>query len=279
MSHRPSVAPKAPLKKLDKVGAGFSSWEDEQKHEAAVRKAAGDAELGSGYTHFSRKNDTEEAAQRKIQKMIESRTRPDDKEYFIPKATFAGWKFDYIFTTREGRGTGYFWDGMDSIKKLKGELKDEPKSKGDNDHDSKQSTGKRSNNNVDDSKEKDEKSNHPKKKKKRKKNAGPIIVEDPNNPLEQVSRIIQQRNQALDQTPLPAGWEAAVDPTSRKTYYFQRATGKRSWEKPALEDSSELSGQSQDDLPDGWKAAKDASSGKTYYYHTNGTTVWEKPTK
>jgi len=33
---------------------------------------------------------------------------------------------------------------------------------------------------------------------------------------------------------LPAGWETAADPSSGKTYYFNRATGETKWEPPTM---------------------------------------------
>jgi hypothetical protein len=104
---------------------------------------------------------------------------------------------------------------------------------------------------------------------------GPVIVHDPNNPMEQVQAIIQQRNQKLmGGSLLPEGWEAATDPSSMgRVYYFHRASGERSWDKPKVGNNS----SDTDILPDGWKSAIDQSSGKTYYYHTNGQTRWEKP--
>ena len=56
-----------------------------------------------------------------------------------------------------------------------------------------------------------------KKKKKKKKDKGPIIVEDPNNPFEQVQAAIRKRQAErlmAGHPSLPIGWEAAVDPTS-----------------------------------------------------------------
>lgn len=267
-ANRPSAAPKAPLKKADRLGTGFTSWEEERSHEDRVRKESGQVGTGSGYTTFKKKNSAEEAAERKRIKKIEARLMPDDKEYFIPAKTFQGWKFDYIFSTRPDRGTGYFWDGTDSIKKLRGELSEEEAGttpvKGDDDGEKKE----------------EEKIMKPKKK-KRKKNAGPVVVTDPNNPMEQVAAVIQRRNQMLgivaDPT-LPTGWEAAKDPTSGKTYYFQRATGARSWGKPQLPSSSNDQPSPDDPLPDGWKAAADEASGKEYYYNGSGETRWDRPT-
>jgi YHS domain-containing protein len=271
-SDRPSAAPKAPLKKLDKLGTGLTTWDAERSHEENVRKQAGQATVGAGYTNFKKKNAAEEATQRKKIKQIEARIRPDDKEYFIPVKTFEGWKFDYVFTTRPDRGTGYFWDGMDSIKKLRGELQDEVVEE----EEDQNSDRRNKEAPLDDSKPK---------KKKRKKLAGPVIVEDPNNPMEQVAKLLQQRKQALagaGDPSLPAGWEATLDATSGKTYYFCRATGERSWEKPTAPPTAANTTSDQKDkdgLPEGWQSAKDATTGKTYYYHSSGETRWETPEK
>lgn len=248
-SHRSSVAPKAPLKKADKLGTGFSSWEEERAHEEKIRKDAGHSSTNSGYTTFKNKNSAEEAAERKRIKQINERIRPDDQDYFIPSKEFKGWKFNYIFTTRPDRGTGYFWDGMDAIKELRGELqREKPVTKIKSNSTSQEEVSKP-------------------KRKKRKKNEAPVMVNDPNNPLEQVAAIIQKRNQSLTAS-LPGGWEMARDPSSGKQYYYNRATGERSWNKPEEKDKG---------LPEGWKAALDKSTGKTYYYNKAGETKWEKP--
>jgi hypothetical protein len=270
--HRPSAAPKAPLKKADRLGTGFSSWEEERLHEEQVRKAAGHVSAGTGYTNFKKKNSAEEAAERKRIKKIEARIRPDNKEYFIPAPTFQGWKFDYIFTTRPDRGTGYYWDGMDSVKKLRGALQE-----GENDGDTQKG--------EEDEKASGEEEHDKPKKKKRKKSAGPVIVNDPNNPLEQVAALIEQRRRQMmaptavvDPTLLP-GWEMANDTTSGKPYYFNRSTGERSWDKPqAVPGATSTSELKDSELPEGWKEATDGASGKTYYYHTNGETRWDRPT-
>lgn len=268
-NHRHSSAPKAPLKKLDRLGAGFTSWEDERSHEDKMRKKAGHAETGAGYTNFKKKNSVEEAAERKRIKSVEAKIRPEDKEYFIPAQTFQGWKFDYIFTTRPDRGTGYFWDGMDSIKQLRGELPEE--------NETGESRGKKREG-GDDTPEANGENQKPKKK-HRKKKAGPVIVSDPTNPLEQVAAVLEKRNQmASAGGALPAGWEATQDGTG-KTYYFNRSTGERSWTKPVLPEENVAQDTDKDEpLPEGWSVAVDKASGKSYFYHANGQTRWDKPT-
>ena len=231
-----------------------------------MRIEAGQVSTGSGYTTFKKKNTAEEAAERKRVKQIEARIRPDDKNYFISAKTFLRWKFDYIFTTKSGHGTGYFWDGHDSIKKLRGELIEEEAAPPPTTE-----TKPTDSDANDDSKPK---------KKKRKKNTGPIIINDPNNPMEQVAAALQKRNQMLglnvDPT-LPMGWETARDPFSGKTYFFRRDTGERSWEKPKETETNSDSEEKTETLPEGWASANDKATGKTYYFHTNGETRWEKP--
>jgi WW domain len=276
-----STAPLAPLKKADKLGTGLASWDEERKREEQVRKDGGYDALGTGYTTFKAK--TEDPQVRKERKRIEARRRPDNAEYFIPAKTFAGWKFDYIFTTKDDRGTGYYWDGMDSLKKLKGELPavagpgnlvtnstapaaEEDNQHNDDDEDEQAATGKheRSSNDL------EEEESKPKKKKKRKKSA-PVIIDDPNNPLEQVQEAIRKRNMrlGLGSEGLAEGWEAAPDPSTGKIYYFHRQSGTRQWERPK--------NSNVESLPEGWSVAQDKNTGKEYYYHTSGETRWEKP--
>ena len=256
-----SVAPLLPLKRLDRA-LGTGSINDERANEIKIRSEAGDRELGAGYTEFKRKGDPEEAAARKRRKMILDRVRPDDVIYFIEAETFEGSKFDYVFTTRD-RGTGYYWDGMDSLKKELGQtINDEGNING----------GDAITDNPPGTEIKPE--GKFKKKKKKPKDPGAIIPEsDPFNPIEQVAAAINRRNQALlarsapksllgsstlasdaaalganigglpassvEQTTIEpelcaAGWESAKDPNSGKVYYFKRSTNERSWSKPIL---------------------------------------------
>ena len=267
-AQRPSTAPKAPLKKLDRLGAGFATWEEERSHELQVRKQAGHTETGAGYVTFKKKNSAEEAAERKRIKKIEARIRPEEKDYFIRAPAFQGWKFDYIFTTRPDRGTGYFWDGTDSIKKLRGELPEEPSSISKNNQKKEESPETAS---------LDENDLQPKKKKK-KKSDGPVIISDPTNPMEQVAAILQRRNQVFGVVgDLPPGWEATRDHGTGKTYYFNRVTGERSWTVPDAQTSQGANAETETPLPEGWSVAVDTTSGKQYYFHTNGETRWERP--
>lgn len=257
-----SSAPLAPLKKSDKLGAGMSSWEDERKREEEARLESGAAALGEGYTNFRAKNGQEEALMRKEKKRIEKRLRPDKSEYFLPAKAFEGWKWDYIFTTKD-RGTGYYWDGMDSLKRQNGQLSADagPKSSANNAQAEGEEESANKRTATDGTKE-------PRQKKKKRKKTCPEIVDDPNNPLEQVQAAIRSRNErlGLTQDDLPAGWETASDPTTKVVYYYHRESGTRQWEKPKT-----------DPLPDGWSVAKD-QNGKPYYFHReSGTRQWEKP--
>jgi len=281
-----NVAPAIPLKKLDRA-LGTKSISDERAVEAKIRKDAGDRVLGAGYTEFKRRNDHEEIAAQKKRKLILDRVRPDDQPYFFPAETFQGSKFDYVFTTKS-RGTGYYWDGWDSMKKELGEEK--PGS-------TKES--------IDTLLTGDEQvcqvnSNEKKKTKKKKRKLHETIVEsDEWNPFEQVAQALRRKQAAHNgaapsqkrdvsisdavalgassnelkstnkqASDLPSGWESAKDPSSGKTYYFCRATAERTWEKPV-----------SDQLPAGWESTTDPISAKTYYYHSDGRTSWTKPNK
>jgi hypothetical protein len=263
---RPSVAPVAPLKVSDRK-AGFGSWNEERRNEVAVRTTAGDAALNAGYTNFQHKNNetAEELARKKHEKQVRKRVRPEGEPYYIKPGddggdtlTFRGHKFDYIFTTKDKK-TGYYWDGMDSVKRL-----DQGDSPADtNIHGKKQESTAETNSATEQPK-----------KKKRKKVKAPVIIDDPNNPMEQVAAAIQRRQLAATGATSGGGggdsaWETALDPTSGKTYYFCRATGERKWEKPEPETLP---------LPRGWQSAKDPNTGKEYFYHAaTGETRWERP--
>jgi hypothetical protein len=363
-----SVAPLMPLKKLDRA-LGTQSLKDERANEAKIRSEAGDRALGEGYTEFKRKTDHEEHAARKRRKMILDRVRPDDAIYFIEAETFEGSKFDYVFTTRD-HGTGYYWDGMDSLKKELGQTTDEGNTNNDNTNSDTAAAGTNA----------DQKPEATKKKKKTKHHVNVVPEADPFNPMEQVAAAIARRNQALQAPPtfendystrvsdaaalganvlafsmassagdaldpslVAAGWESAQDPGTSKVYYFNRKTNERSWSKPTVDANdgasitasdaamlgacvlaqqpaandgdalnSELvalgwqsttdpssgktyyfnrntnetkwtkpivSKQTDDKLPEGWKSAKDATTGKVYYYDNAGNTSWTRPEK
>jgi hypothetical protein len=253
-----SVAPLMPLKKLDRA-LGTQSLKDERTIEAKIRSDAGDRALGEGYTEFKRKSDHEEVAARKRKKMIMDRVRPDDVIYFIEAETFEGSKFDYVFTTRD-RGTGYYWDGMDSLKKELGQTTSSANEDSNNEEgvvtcDPPGDANAKSITKI-------------KKKKKKSKHDTFVPESDPFNPMEQVAAAIARRNQALQAPPtavnevstrasdaaalgantkafavtpaqtmleaelVAAGWESAKDPSSGKCYYFNRQTNERSWSKP-----------------------------------------------
>lgn len=257
---RESVAPSLQVKRADRLGTGLTSLSQERANEDKVRSEAGDAALGSGYTTFKKKENAEEASQRKRRKLIEKRIRPDKCQYYIAAETFKGQKFDYVFTTRDKK-TGYYWDGTDSVKKLNDVDLPIPTS-----GETKGSSG-------------DPSTESRKKKKRRtileeKGNVVPsAVLNDPNNPLDQVASAIRRRNEALRAPPISAaaqrvlcaGWDSATDKATGKMYYFNLSTGQRSWDP-----------QPAHTLPDGWKATNDGS-GKTYYYHTSGETRWERP--
>lgn len=204
--------------------------------------------------------------------MIESRIRPDDVQYFIPSSTFKGWKKDYVFTTRDNYGTGYYWDGMDSARESLGLpvhwLHEPPE--GDNSNAASAS-------------------GHIEKKKKRKIDVTASERIDNNNPLEQVSNAIA-RVRSLNTVSsvtvedrgknsgtkvdddLGAGWVSAHDISTGRTYFYHTETRETSWDYPIAR--SEKSGE--EGLPPGWHMARD-KDGKEYFYHSNGQTTWDRP--
>ena len=244
-----NVAPHIPLKRTDKL-TGMKSIEEERKNEENLRKIGGDRKMGGGYTLFKRKgHDRDEIADRKRLKMVEERKKPEDKKYFIKAATFAGWKEDYVFTTRE-RGTGYYWDGMDSVKRLV---------KGNS-----MSTSSVATDTIDGAGEAAQVSKESKKKKKKK---------------DKKAKMDSSATQSL-----PNGWAEALDPTSGRTYYYNVSLNKTVWERPTNEktESGDVKGDIISDggkpLENGWEEAKDPTTGKIYYFNRSlNKTTWERP--
>lgn len=277
-----SGAPSLQVKQKDRLGTGFITLEQERENDNRIRKQAGDVPVGAGYVHFQRKP-TEDASISKQNKRIRARVRPDEQEYFLhTEGIFQGYKFDYIFTTRDGR-TGYYWDGTDSLDKLNGTTKMVPKNNVKNKNASNHTS----------SHQDPSISEQPRKKKTKTATFVNDSASTPNignnttnstsmssNHYEIVERAIRKRQEAMIRPPdvllqpthpLPFGWKQASDPASQTVYYYQEESGQRQWEMPR-ESSKEIS------LPDGWSSAKDASTGKEYYYHSNGETKWERPT-
>ena len=261
------------MKRADRLGTGMQNRDDEKRHEDSIRREAGLAPVGSGYTAFKRKLDQDAVASAKRAKLVADRVRPDEKRYYIAAETFDGWKEDYIFTTRD-RGTGYYWDGMDSLKKQLGLSAGGPSSAVVAEETGAKDTGA---SNDDDAVPEDTAPSKKKRKKKKKSknkdtNLAAHIEDGSNNPMDQISAAIRRRNQLMMHPPgsagraaaaagladastaaadaigltgsgLPSqitalaakGWETAKDPSSGKEFYFNRGTGERSWDNPLLE--------------------------------------------
>ena len=95
--------------------------------------------------------------------------------------------------------------------------------------------------------------------------------------------------------PLPAGWDEKKS-SSGKTYFYNKATGKTSWERPPPDAPSTASAAApaatplmtpasaptaaddEYEIADGWEEKFSKSKQKAYYYNTStGETLWEKP--
>lgn len=262
-----SAAPTAPLSKSQRA-AGFASWKDEQEHETRLRQQRNEAPLHQGYTTFQETQQPSSALTKKQIKCISNKIRPDDKEYFIPAATFQGSKFDYVFTTRPERGTGYYWDGSDSLKQLHKRLS----SKDGAEREEGTEMAKNKRQEVGDTTKGQE--NKPVRTKKPRIQA-PTTVEISNHPLEQINAMLQSRQKEL--LTLPPGWEQAIDVATKQPYYFNRATGERSWEKPKCVNTLNPTHSSNTAGESDWLSAMDAVTGKTYYYNAAGETRWDDP--
>mmetsp|Transcript_781 Transcript_781/g.1263 ORF Transcript_781/g.1263 Transcript_781/m.1263 type:complete len:298 (+) Transcript_781:108-1001(+) len=244
------VAPHLPLKRSDKL-SGMKSIQEERRNEQQIRSDCGDRQMGSGYTVFKRKNTMDEAVEKKRRKMIQDRKRPEDQTYFIKAENFQGWKEDYIFTTRDSQ-TGYYWDGMDSIKKLNGADLDDSTKQNDDITNHEGSV--------------EAKTNSSKKKKKKAKD-----------------HKHKKKDEAVGaESDLPKGWQMAMDPATGKTYYYNVELNKTLWEKP-IDESGSIKSENKGSetvpvLPSGWETAKDPSSGKEYFYNRSlNKTSWERP--
>jgi len=78
---------------------------------------------------------------------------------------------------------------------------------------------------------------------------------------------------------LPPGWEQTQDPSSGKTYYFNRSTNETSWTPPAAAPAPAPAMEAGGSLPPGWEQATDPNSGKPYYFNrSTNETRWEAPT-
>jgi hypothetical protein len=281
-----SKAPKAPLKRQDRA-MGYTSWQDEKTKAGDARQD--DKASSAGYTHFKKKQDgaADGGLSKKQRQAILNRVRPDKEAYYIKSDTFAGSKFNYVFSTKEGYGTGYFWDGTDRLRALDDDTNTNTVSN--------TLSNTLSNENAKGTADPPDTlvafaaSDEPLKKKRKKKSkaVAPTMVHDPSHPLEQVAAALAQRRQQQQQQSsvtdptLPEGWQATQDPTTRQTYYYQAATGERTWTKPTgveLTDESSTTTVTVKKLPEGWTATVDAASGQTYYYHAaSQKTQWDKP--
>jgi WW domain len=274
-----SSAPTAPLKATDRA-VGFTSWHEERAHANSIRT---EDQVPSVYTHFGTQKGSADGLTKKERKRIESRRIGEDQEYFIPSSsqnkTFEGWKFDYIFTTKDSHGTGYYFDGMDSLKTLRGETLpavDESATKAVEESQSANASKKTKSKVLISSGENDDRVS----KKKRKRGAVMTIVDLPNHPLEQVAAVLSARQAAEQQQALPAGWEVAVSSLDQKEFYFNRTTGERTWTKPAISAPTGTSATTTTTTTTTttWQRAQDVASGKDYYYNpTTGETTWERP--
>lgn len=281
-----STAPELPSKRTDRL-QGFKNLQEERDYELKVNNENIDIRLTETYFSFKEKLNPADIHKIKKEDRIRKRLRPDTSQYFVKSARFEGKKSDYIFTTKD-RGTGYYWDGMDSYFRLVN-MKEESSMI---------------------SKEQELPDMNFKRPKQKPTKANDLSKY---NALEDIERAIQRRNlifsnknsmyrvnaslkdnetriwdvavlsgnnckkntsssSTIDSLEL-TGWETACDPLSKRLYYFHRKSGQRRWDFPILS-----SRNNEQELKDGWKTAKDPASGLVYYYNENtGDSSWNIP--
>lgn len=226
-------APHAPLHKVDRI-SGIQSIEDERKYEQKNRQEQGHKPMGCGYSVFKRKHDLSEIESKKRKKLIIERKRPENVSYFLPSATFVGWKEDYVYTTRDS-GTGYYWDGADSVKKL---LKFESNNECSTEFDSKygEAGGQSKDGNVKVKK----KIKHKIQESKEHLSSLPDGWEQATDASGNIYFFNRSLNKSVwekptenyKQTKLADGWKEGTDPRTGRTYYYNHSANKTSWEKP-----------------------------------------------
>jgi len=245
--------------------------------------------------------------------MVVERVRPDGTNYFIKADTFDGWKEDYVFTTKAGRGTGYFWDGMDSVKKLLqggGSTLEEATDWNGGTSGATAAAGDR-----DLKRRKKKKKSKKNKRTKMEGSATTMTIQpedhhhqqhqtDSHNPMEQVQNAIRRRNEILSRSSSILG----VNPTTTTQADHERTemnaltgtTTSRSRTGTTTTSSSSktpiVAATKDDNLPSsssssaadasvvaelashGWEVATDTGSGKLYYFaRSTGERRWDAP--
>ena len=74
-------------------------------------------------------------------------------------------------------------------------------------------------------------------------------------------------------------WKSAVDTTSGKTFYYNKTTGDKTWDKPEnWPDQHAAAETTNQEGTNGWSENTDTETGKTYYYNKNTReSTWVKP--
>jgi hypothetical protein len=76
--------------------------------------------------------------------------------------------------------------------------------------------------------------------------------------------------------PLPANWEAVADPSTHKTYYWNKSTNETTWERPAADPSA---GVTDESLPPGWIKVIHSATQQEYFIHqATNEKRWTRPT-
>jgi len=91
-------------------------------------------------------------------------------------------------------------------------------------------------------------------------------------PQKGIATSLASNKRKRTEAELPPGWQEVVDPQSGVPYYFNRDTGKTTWDKPTCLPTEAKRGTCD------WKAVLDKSSGEYYYYNAKTmVTTWDRP--
>lgn len=285
---RTSVAPELPSKRADRL-QGFKNFREERDNEVKIRNEHGDVRLGEGYVSFKEKLNHIDIEKNKNEERIRKKIRPATSQYFIKYGTFEGKKYDYVFMTKD-RGTGYYWDGMDSYYRLvNGKAEEsvvelvEPKLLDVEYNEAKQKRSKTNkfdkNNAMEDIEKAIQRRNILMANKKNEyiqtdvfSKSNEIHIEDISVLTGAVGKQYTAYSPNISSLELN-GWETAYDEKTKRIYYFHRGSGERRWDCPLLHLH-----KNKEALKSGWKTAKDAKSGCLYYYNEDtGYSSWNIP--
>ena len=116
----------------------------------------------------------------------------------------------------------------------------------------------------------------------------PVIPPPTTQPVHQQNQTASVRSsfRASINGTLPPNWQEAIDPATRRTYYYHQQTMASQWERPKIKKAVKIKSFFKTiemkfeppELPPGWRPVLDEASGKVYYWHdAKGSSSWTIP--